>query len=159
MAVKETKNSERKYIIPLKREFNKVPNYQRTSKATKAIRNFIKKHMKVDEVKISKELNLKIWSRGRKNPPVKVEVKTIQEDGFAHVTLPELAFAKKKIKKAPKAEGLKGKLQETVAGLKGEKEVEEKKEPTPVKEEKKPAVKETPVKKETAKPVEEPKTK
>ena len=122
-------NVERKYIIPLRKEFNKVPNYRKTQKAIKAIRNFIIKHMKVNEVKISKELNLEIWKHGRQNPPAKIEIKTIKEDNHARVTLPNLPFEKKKEKKAPKAEGLKGKLQEKMEGLKSEpkKDVKEEK--------------------------------
>ena len=119
MAEKKTP-TERKYIIPLRKEFNKVPSYQKSSKATKAIRNFIAKHMKVNEVKIANSVNLEIWKHGRKNPPSKIEVKTIIEENFARVQLPHLDFEKKKEKKAKKAEGLKGKLQEKVGSLKGE---------------------------------------
>ena len=70
---------ERLYTIPLRKEFQKVPNYKRTSKAIKAIRNFAQKHMKCDNVKIGKHLNLEIWKHGRKNPPPRIKVKMIKE--------------------------------------------------------------------------------
>jgi len=120
MAAKEQSQGERKYIIPLRKGFNKVPRYQRTSKSIKLIRNFILKHMKVNEVKLSKELNLYMWSRGRQHPPVKIEVKTIKEEDYARVQLPNLEFEKRKEKKAKKAETFKEKIQEKVGSLKGE---------------------------------------
>jgi large subunit ribosomal protein L31e len=65
---------ERTYIIPLRKEWLKVPMYSRSRKATKATRSFLQKHMKVDIVKIGKHLNMKIWARGNRNPPHKIEV-------------------------------------------------------------------------------------
>ena len=41
---------ERTYIIPLRREWLKVPEYKRTNKAVKAIRQFIVRHMKIYEI-------------------------------------------------------------------------------------------------------------
>jgi len=70
---------ERLYTIPLRKEFQKVPNYKRTSKVVKAIRKFGKKHMKCDNIKIGKYLNLEIWKHGRKNPPPRIKVKMIKE--------------------------------------------------------------------------------
>ena len=70
---------ERLYTIPLRKEFQKVPNYKRTSKAIKAIRNFAQKHMKCDNVKIGKHLNLEIWKHGIKNPPHHIQVKAVKD--------------------------------------------------------------------------------
>jgi len=68
------KDTERKYVVPLRREWLKVPTYKRTRKAVKALREFIAKHMKTDTVKIGKHLNKKMWYSGTRNPPGKVEV-------------------------------------------------------------------------------------
>ena len=38
---------EREYIVPLRREWLKVPTYKRANKAVKALKQFIAKHMKV----------------------------------------------------------------------------------------------------------------
>src|SRR3989338_1197230 len=70
---------ERLYTIPLRKEFSKAPNYKRTSRAIKAIRDFIKKHMKNENVKIGKHLNLEMWKHGRKNPPPRIKVKAVVE--------------------------------------------------------------------------------
>ena len=70
---------ERLYTIPLRKEFSKAPNYKRTSRAIKAIRDFIKRHMKNENVKIGKHLNLEMWKHGRKNPPARIKVKAVLE--------------------------------------------------------------------------------
>ena len=70
---------ERIYTIPLRREFIKVPNYKKTSKAVKAVRKFLQKHMKCEDVRIGKHLNLELWKRGRKNPPPRIKVKAIKD--------------------------------------------------------------------------------
>lgn len=67
---------ERQYVIPLRREFLKVPKYQRAKKAVTAVKQFISKHMKSDDIKIGKHLNMEIWKDGIRNPPGKVQVDT-----------------------------------------------------------------------------------
>ena len=70
---------ERIYTIPLRKEFMKVPSYKKTSKTITAIKEFLKKHMKVEEVKIGKYLNLELWKHGRKNPPPRIKVKAVKD--------------------------------------------------------------------------------
>ena len=70
---------ERIYTIPLRKEFMKAPNYKRSKKAISAIRTFLTRHMKAEEVKIGKYLNLEIFKHGRKNPPARVKVKAIKD--------------------------------------------------------------------------------
>ena len=100
---------ERLYTIPLRRESRKAPNYKRTARAIIAIRNFIKKHMKSDNVKIGKYLNLEMWKHGRKNPPAKIQVKAVTEKEkdfeYVIVELPHVKIEKqvdKKKKEKPK---------------------------------------------------------
>ena len=47
---------ERVYNIPLRREFIKTNSYKKTKKAVKAVREFISKHMKCDNIKIGQQL-------------------------------------------------------------------------------------------------------
>jgi large subunit ribosomal protein L31e len=80
----KTENIEREYIIPLRREINKVPRYRKTEKAIKAIKQFLVRHMKIydrdlNKIKIDKYLNEEMWHRGIRNPPVKIKVKAIKE--------------------------------------------------------------------------------
>lgn len=101
---------ERAYIIPLRRETLKVPFFKKANKAVKAVRQFISKHMKSDEVAIGKYLNLKIWHHGAKNPPGKVKVIAVKDDkGKVFVELTDApkeaqkADEKKQVKKEEKA--------------------------------------------------------
>lgn len=125
MVKKERKiEGERIYTIHLRKEFSKAPNYKRTKKSVIALREFIQKHMKVEKVKIGKNLNLKLWSRGRKNPFPRIKVKTKIEDDYALVELPEFDFQKKKEEKKEKS--VKEKVQEKL-GIKSKEETKEEK--------------------------------
>ena len=103
---KETKTEkiEREYIIPLRREWNKVARYRRAEKAITAIRKFLVRHMKirdrdVKKIKIDKYLNEEIWFRGIKKPPAKIKIKAIKEGDIVRVELVDYS-EKAKFKKA-----------------------------------------------------------
>ncbi len=98
---------ERIYVIPLRKEFMKAPSYKRSKRAISAIRTFLIRHMKAEEVKIGKYLNLEIFKHGRKNPPIKVKVKAIKDkikikDKEVNVVKVELINAPVEIKKEEK---------------------------------------------------------
>jgi ribosomal protein L31E len=116
---------EKQFIINLRREFIKAPNYKKSMKAVKAIREYVTKHLKNNNIKICPELNLKIWEHGNKNPIHKIKVKTKQEEDYILVQLPELDFPKKKEKKikTEKKEGLVGKIQEKLESAKEKDEI------------------------------------
>lgn len=72
---KETKVVlERTYNVPLRKEYMKTAKWKRTKKAVSALRSFLQKHMKSDDVKIGKYLNLEMWKHGIKNPPHHIKV-------------------------------------------------------------------------------------
>jgi large subunit ribosomal protein L31e len=80
---------ERVYIIPL-RDVKRVPRTIRSPKAMRLVREFLKKHMKSDDIKIDSSVNEKIWERGIQKVPPKIKVKaTKEEDGSVSVTLVE----------------------------------------------------------------------
>jgi large subunit ribosomal protein L31e len=114
---------ERVYTIPLRREFLKVPKYRRSRKAITAIRQFVSKHMKVDDVKIGSYLNLKIWEHGKKNPIHKVKVRTYidkkDDKEFAKV---ELFDAPEEVRKEEKKKSLGEKIKDKVVGKREVKE-------------------------------------
>jgi len=65
-----------------------TPRYRRTDRAISMIREFAKKSMKSDEVKLDQDLNRQIWKRGKTNPPRKVRIKLVKdEDGTVVVSL------------------------------------------------------------------------
>ena len=116
---KELKPIERTYNIPLRKEFLKVAGWRRTEKAVTAAREFLGKHMKSEDVKLSKDLNEKLWEHGIRNPPHHVKViVTRDEKGVVRaklfgeterVTSAEKKAAKKTTTKAPAAKTQKSK--------------------------------------------------
>src|SRR3989338_6118435 len=84
--------NEKLFTINLRKEFLKKPKYRRTKKAVTTVREFITRHLKTKEVKVGPNLNLKLWERGKRNPPSKVKVKAMLEEGIAYVELPEFEF-------------------------------------------------------------------
>lgn len=82
---------ERIYTIPLSKAWIR-PRKKRSPRAIRIIREFIKRHMKVDDssIRISSEVNEKIWSKGIEKPPRKVRIKALKNrDGFVTVHLAE----------------------------------------------------------------------
>jgi large subunit ribosomal protein L31e len=75
---------EREYIIPLREKSRSVPRYKKTPKAVKTIKEFLARHMKVEnrdlnKVKISKDLNQFLWAKGIRKHPHKIKVKAIKK--------------------------------------------------------------------------------
>ena len=127
----EAKIIEREYVIPLRKEWVKVPRYKRTSKSVKAVKEFIAKHMKVQErdvkkVKIDPYLNNELWFRGSKKPPIKIKVRAKKEGEIVRVEMSEVPqivqFSKSKVERLHKKEEKKEKE------IKTEEKKEEKKE-------------------------------
>lgn len=69
---------ERTYIIPLRKVYHITSRRKRAARAIRFLREFIKRHMKCDVVKISNEVNEYIWSRGIEKPPRKIKVKALK---------------------------------------------------------------------------------
>jgi len=125
---------EREYIVPLRKEFKKVPEYRRARRAVKALMNFIAKHMKVEErdirnVKIDKYLNEEIWFRGIRKPPAKIKVKAIKDsEGIVRVELVDIPdVVKFKIAREKREKDKVKKVEKKVEKKKEEKTDEEKK--------------------------------
>ncbi|MDP6642199.1 MAG: 50S ribosomal protein L31e [Candidatus Nanoarchaeia archaeon] len=134
-------DNERLYTIPLRKEFLKVPRYQRTKKAVKAIRYFAQKHMKTPVVKIGPYLNELMLARGRKNPPHKIQVKIIKEEDKDKKQISRVELASIPVRKAAEE---KKKLAQKVkdAVLKPKETKEEPKKETKIEEHKKEEAKE-----------------
>ncbi len=86
---------ERIYVVPLRKGYMKVPQYKRAKKAVKTLKEFLAKHMKVedrdiDKVKVDIYLNNEIWFKGIKKPLNKVKVKATKIDGIVYAELAEV---------------------------------------------------------------------
>ncbi|HIH26124.1 60S ribosomal protein L31 [Candidatus Woesearchaeota archaeon] len=84
---------EKLFTIPLRKEFLKAPIYKRSSKAVRAVKQFIVRHLKTEKVNVGPQLNLQIWSRGKSNPPTRVKVHAMVRDGIGFVELVDVPFA------------------------------------------------------------------
>src|SRR5215203_3803658 len=58
-----------------------TPEHKRTDSVVNMIRELAQKHMKSNEIKLDQDLNRQLWSRGKTNPPRKVRVKMVKEEG------------------------------------------------------------------------------
>jgi len=138
MAKKEESKKvlERDYNVPLRKEFLKVPRWRRTEKAVKALKEFIAKHMKSEDVRLGRYANKLLWQNGIKNPPHHIKVNAIKDnEGVVRVELAELPpSAKREIEKQKAAE--KGKEEKEKKEEKTAKEEEKSKKPIDIKAEK-----------------------
>ncbi|MDP9197037.1 MAG: 60S ribosomal protein L31 [Thermoproteota archaeon] len=83
--VENEENLTRVYTIRLGKAWG-TPQYKRTDRVLNMIREFAKKHMKTDKVKIEQDLNRYVWRRGKTNPPRTVRVRMIREDDVVIVS-------------------------------------------------------------------------
>ncbi|MFA5071563.1 MAG: 50S ribosomal protein L31e [Candidatus Pacearchaeota archaeon] len=86
---------EREYVIPLRKEWMKVPRYRKTNKAVKAVKEFLVRHMKIrdgdlNKIKVDRYVNELLWMRGVKNPPSKIKIKAIKEGDIVRVELVDM---------------------------------------------------------------------
>lgn len=149
-------SNEKVYTIPL-RDAWKGPCKKRSKKCIFVIREFVKRHMKTENVKIGVELNHQIWERGIKNPPRKVKVQVVPHEEVVWVELQGVKLVLEK--KEDKDKKKEGKTEETAEAAGKDADTEKKDAKPALKEaeakkdaEAKPAAK---VKKETKKPVED----
>jgi len=89
MAKKKEEKKETKeivYNIPLRRAYDKHKSKKGIS-AMKIIREFIKRHTKSEDVRISPRINEYVWDRGIPKPPRSIKVKVSIEEGVARADL------------------------------------------------------------------------
>ena len=80
--------SEQIYTIPLDTEG--YPHWKKANMAVKVIKQYLSRHMKVDEdkIKINAPLNETVWAKGIRKPPRKIRVKATRiEDGVVEADL------------------------------------------------------------------------
>ncbi len=67
-------------LIPI--NFKKVwitPRKKRSPKAMRVLREIVKRHMKVEDVKISNEVNETVWAKGIEKPPRKMTIRAVKD--------------------------------------------------------------------------------
>jgi large subunit ribosomal protein L31e len=66
------------YTIPLKQAWI-APIKKRSPRAMNVLKDFLRKHMKIDDFVISQEVNERIWSRGIEGAPRKIRVRAVKD--------------------------------------------------------------------------------
>ena len=74
------KELKREYVVPLRRKTMTAPKWRRSKKSLSVLKDFMRKHMKTEEVVVCSELNEYIWNNGARNPPGKVSVTALKTD-------------------------------------------------------------------------------
>ena len=115
---------ERIYTINLRKEWLKEPRAKRAKRAIKTVRDFVGRHTKAKEVKISKGINEMIFAHGFKKPPGKIKVKVKGDVSAVEVRLIDEPEEKKMEKKSVS-------IREKISGKKPEEP--EKEQPTKAK--------------------------
>jgi large subunit ribosomal protein L31e len=69
---------ERLYTLNLRKVFI-TPRKKRAARAIRLIKEFIKRHMKPEEVLITNEVNKRVWARGAEKPPRKIKIKAVKD--------------------------------------------------------------------------------
>lgn len=145
---------ERTYVVPLRKGWLKAQKFKRSKKAVNTLKEFLSRHMKSDDVRLGRYLNMELWKHGIKNPPSRVKVNVSKDD--KNVVRAELFGAPvEEVKKPEEKKGLVKKIAEKVTGKKEEAKPEVKAAPVEKPAEVKPAEKapaKVPVEKKPAKP-------
>jgi len=121
---------ERILVVPIRRYTLNAPAWRRSKRAVSVLREFVMKHTKAKEVKLSRWVNEFFWAHGAKNPPGKVKVKvTKDKDDIVKVELAELPkrvqrINEKQVKIQEKKKKLLEKAKEMLAESKAAKEQE-----------------------------------
>ena len=69
---------ERIYTVPFRKVWITARD-RRAAKATRVLRQFVMRHMKTEDVKISNEINEVLWARGIQKPPRKVRIRAVKD--------------------------------------------------------------------------------
>lgn len=71
---------EKIYTINLKKATIKTPRWEKAKKSMSFIREFLKRHMKADEIRIGKSITEKVWMYGGKKIPNKIRIKALETE-------------------------------------------------------------------------------
>ncbi|MFW9856417.1 MAG: 50S ribosomal protein L31e [Candidatus Thorarchaeota archaeon] len=80
----ETIVEERIYTIPFGKKIygRNIPRPQRTPRAVRHLKDFIKRHMRCsdDELSIDPVVNAFMWARGIQHPPRKIRIRAVKTE-------------------------------------------------------------------------------
>ncbi|MFH8080769.1 MAG: 50S ribosomal protein L31e [Candidatus Aenigmatarchaeota archaeon] len=73
------------FTINIRKSILEKPRWERSKHAIRVVRNFLKKRMKTDKIKLDNSISQAIWTRGATKPlnKVKIKVEKIDEEFVA----------------------------------------------------------------------------
>ncbi|MCW1293854.1 MAG: 60S ribosomal protein L31 [Candidatus Parvarchaeota archaeon] len=71
---------ERMLIVNFRKAAERGPRYKRARYAMKFLEQYVKRHMKAKEVKVSQDINMAVFANGSKNPPIRIRVACSKDD-------------------------------------------------------------------------------
>ncbi len=83
---------EKIFTIPLRKAYRASRN-KRAKKAISIIREFLKRHMKNEEIVLGESINQAVWSRGAQKPPRRIRVHAILHEGRVYAELLGIKFS------------------------------------------------------------------
>ena len=95
---KSDENTTHVYTINLGKAWL-TPQYRRTDRVINMIKEFAKRHMKNENIKIDQELNKEIWKQGKTHPPRKVRVRMSLDDNVVLVSSYQESLKESEVKK------------------------------------------------------------
>lgn len=125
--------AEKVYTINLRKATLKTPRWEKSKKSIKIIRNFLKRHMKGDEVRIGQSITEKVWEGGSQQIPPKIRIKAVEtEEDEKKIIKAELlgVIFPEELKEEKKEKKKEEKAKEEVKPEEKPKEEEIKKEPS-----------------------------
>jgi large subunit ribosomal protein L31e len=122
----QLKENEKVFNIPLKEAYKKSER-KRTRYSVTIVRNFLKKSMSAEEVKLGSKLNEKLWERSMKKPPRSVRVKAVKEGTTVKAELFGYEYQEFRAKEKTEKQGMREKLMSRMGAKAAAKEELEKK--------------------------------
>jgi len=81
---------ERIYTIPFRKVWS-TPRGKRTPRASRMLRDFVRRHMKTEDVEISNEVNEELWARSIRKPPRQIKVRLVKDKEGRVIVYPATA--------------------------------------------------------------------
>ncbi|MCX8179006.1 MAG: 60S ribosomal protein L31 [Candidatus Aenigmarchaeota archaeon] len=68
------------FTINIQKEVVNKPRWERSKFAVRAVREFLKKKMKTDKIKLDNSISKAVWTRGATKPLHKIKIKVEKEE-------------------------------------------------------------------------------
>jgi len=71
---------EKIFTINLRKLTLKAPKWEKSKKSIAIVKDFLKRHMKTEDIKMDKSITEEIWKSGSQRPPAKIRIKAYETE-------------------------------------------------------------------------------